>query len=155
MYLKELANRETEIRNILEDYKNTHQNCLEADDLDEVIDKIDEIQSEKNVALCRNLDKALIKFKNNVLGKIDQFEGQIYDSSMIPIVTKIQLIFRERMKARMIKKAKDTEEAKSKFKRSGMIAEKKMSKLHLVNGIEDEDYEYMTYLNYVNTKNSL
>ena len=71
MYLKELANRESEIRNILEDYKNTHQNCLEADDLDEVIDKIDEIQSEKNVALCRNLDKALLKFKNNVLGKID------------------------------------------------------------------------------------
>lgn len=75
MYLKELASRENEIRKILEDYKNTHQNCLEADDLDEVIDKIDEIQSEKNVALCRSLDKALLKFKNNVLGKIDQFEG--------------------------------------------------------------------------------
>ena len=59
------------------------------------------------------------------------------------------------MKARMIKKAKEIDEAKSKFKRSEMIAEKKLSNMHLVNGIEDEDYEYMSYINYVNTKNSL
>lgn len=59
------------------------------------------------------------------------------------------------MKARMIKKAKEIDEAKSKFKRSEMISEKKLSNMHLVNGIEDIDYEYMSYINYVNTKNSL
>lgn len=59
------------------------------------------------------------------------------------------------MKARIYRLAKEKEEAKSKFKRSGMIRDKRMSKMHLVHGIEDEDYEYMTYMNYVNTKNSL
>lgn len=43
MYLKELASLDSEIKNILEDYKNTHTGCLEADDLDEVIEKIEEI----------------------------------------------------------------------------------------------------------------
>ena len=51
--------------------------------------------------LCRKLDKAQLKFKNNVLGKIDRFDGNIYDSSMIPIVLRIQMIFREKRKNRM------------------------------------------------------
>jgi len=39
--------------------------------------------------MCKKLDQALIAFKNSVLSKIDRFEGNIYTSSMIPIVLKI------------------------------------------------------------------
>ena len=155
MYLKELANREQEIKSILEDFKNTHQDCLEADDLDEVIEKIDEFQAEKNVALCRNLDKALLKFKNKVLGQIDQFDGQIYDSSMIPIVHKIQMIFREKVKQRMLLELKVKENMRGSLKRSPMLNQNQIGMMPLLDKVGDEDYEYMTYMHYLNTKNNL
>jgi hypothetical protein len=66
-----------------------HHDCFEAEDLEDVTDKIEEIMQEKNVQLCRKLEKTMTKFKNAVLGKIDRFEGNIYNSSMIPIVVKI------------------------------------------------------------------
>jgi len=53
--------------------------------------------------MCKELGKALVKFKNNVLSKIDRFEGNVYTSSMIPIVLRIQLIFRKKKKERQIR----------------------------------------------------
>ena len=44
---------------------------------------------EQNVQLCKKLEKKMMQFKNNILGKIDRFEGNIYNSSMIPIVVRI------------------------------------------------------------------
>ena len=52
--------------------------------------------------LCKKLEKTLTNFKNNVLGKIDRFEGNIYTSSMIPIVIRIQQMFREKRRARAL-----------------------------------------------------
>ena len=76
-----------------------------------MIEKIDEIMKEQNVQLCKKLEKKLNSFKNNVLGKIDRFEGNIYNSSMIPIVIKIQQMFREKRRARALIEA---EQAKLK-----------------------------------------
>lgn len=52
--------------------------------------------------LCKKLEKTLTNFKNHVLGKIDRFEGNIYTSSMIPIVIRIQQMFREKRRARAL-----------------------------------------------------
>ena len=82
-----------------------HKDSFPPEELDDVIHKIDEITEEKNVQLCRELEKALTRFKNNVLDKIDRFEGNIYNSSMIPIVITIQQIFREKRKLRAIEEA--------------------------------------------------
>lgn len=50
--------------------------------------------------MCILLDKALDKFKRQVKDTIDSFEGKIYTSSMIPIVIKVQQLFREKKRRR-------------------------------------------------------
>ena len=52
--------------------------------------------------MCKKLDKALIKFKNLVLDKIDRFEGNIFTSNMIPIVVRLQTRFRDIRKQKML-----------------------------------------------------
>ena len=66
-----------------------------ATSLEEVMWKIDDYQEEKEVQLIKMLDKSMVKFQNMVLDKIDNFEGNMYTSSMIPIVINIQRQFRK------------------------------------------------------------
>jgi hypothetical protein len=47
MYLQQVANNELE--EIFEEFKTVHQDAFEAEDLDDVIEKIDEIMKEHNV----------------------------------------------------------------------------------------------------------
>ena len=78
-----------------------------------------------------------MQFKNNILGKIDRFEGNIYNSSMIPIVVRIQQIFREKRKQRALVAA---EESKIKsFKRSHLKKAKKLNSLNLDSDNDDEE----------------
>jgi len=53
--------------------------------------------------MCKDLEKAIIKFQSTVIKEIDRFEGNIYTSSMIPIVLKVQKIFRDYRRTRLIK----------------------------------------------------
>ena len=90
MFLTSLASRECEIHDILNDFNEVNKNSdFSAEVLEDVIDHIEEIQAEKNVQICKKLDKSLIKFKSSVLDKIDCFEGNIYTSSMLPTVLRI------------------------------------------------------------------
>lgn len=90
MYITSLASRDAEVKDIIKEFNdiNCHSDfCAEV--LEDVIEHIEIIQSEKNVEMCKQLDKSLLKFKNSVVNKIDFFEGNIYTSSMIPVVLKI------------------------------------------------------------------
>jgi hypothetical protein len=62
MYLTSLASREQEINEILKEYNQIHIEDFPAKELDEVIENIEEIRSEKNVQLCKQLDQELLKF---------------------------------------------------------------------------------------------
>lgn len=86
------------------EYEAVHDEA--ANDIEDVFQKITEIQDLKNVKMCKELDAALVKFKNSVLSYIDRFEGNIYTSAMIPIVIRIQKIFRQRNKERRQKELK-------------------------------------------------
>jgi len=87
MYMQQIV--QNELEEIFEEFQQVHKDSFPPEELDDVIQKIEEITEEKNVQLCKELEKALTRFKNNVLDKIDRFEGNIYNSSMIPIVIKI------------------------------------------------------------------
>lgn len=92
MYITYLSSKPKYLVEVLDEYQKVN-NKFEDDnalDLDDVIAKIDDIQQNDNVQMCKQLDNALMKFKNNVLSKIDKFNGNIYTSSMIPIVIKVQ-----------------------------------------------------------------
>lgn len=74
---------------------------------------------------------------------------------MIPIVISIQQIFREKRRARMYRIQAEAEEKKKMLKRSNLLNENKIQDMPLIDRVGDEDYEYMTYMNYVNTRNNL
>ena len=114
-----------------------HKDSFPPEELDDVIHKIDEITEEKNVQLCRELEKVLTRFKNNVLDKIDRFEGNIYNSSMIPIVITIQQIFREKRKLRAIEEA-ELQKNRS-FQRQNQITKHALDQMEL-SETESEDH---------------
>lgn len=120
---------QTELDEIFEEFSEVHKDCFPPEDLDDVIQKIDEITEEKNVQLCRELEKALTRFKNNVLDKIDRFEGNIYNSSMIPIVIKIQQIFRDKRFKRAIEEAEMLKNRN--FERQNLISKRQLDNIDL------------------------
>lgn len=50
--------------------------------------------------MCKELDKVKYKYSLQVDDKIESFEGNIYTSAQIPIVIKIQQLWREKQKRR-------------------------------------------------------
>ena len=59
MYITQMASRDAELADILIDFKKVH--FQEVFELDDVIMKIDAIRNENNVAMCKKLDKAIMK----------------------------------------------------------------------------------------------
>lgn len=112
MYITYLSSKPKMVIEILEEYQKVNNKFEDeqAIDLDDVIGKIDEIQEHQDVAMCMQLDKALIKFKKQVKDTIDRFDGRFYTSSMIPIVIKVQQLFREKKRKKYERMMKEKRE---------------------------------------------
>ena len=71
--------------------------AVESADIDQVIHKIDEVRAMNKVQMCRRLDQALNKFRKSVLNDIEMFRGNVYTSAHIPIIVRLQNLYRRNM----------------------------------------------------------
>ena len=94
-FLIYIVSQPQERKIIIEDYENINKDLDKIDFIEEVIDKISDIQATGNVQFCKKLDKKLSQFRNSIINKIDRYEGNIYTSSTIPLITFIQRQYRK------------------------------------------------------------
>lgn len=128
--LRYLAARPQEIDEIIGECREIHGK-VNADgdaieDVDDVILIIEEIQKRNDVNMCKQLDEALQRFKNEVVTEIDHIDGNVYDSSMIPLVVKIQKLFRRRRQARLEQIEMQKALTARNFQRRACIGEEQM-----------------------------